>query len=585
MGKLGNIIPAIAPQTEQNDLIGKSVAGYQCWFKCGETMDKGWHHWSHASAPGRGHVSFELFPDLSEYPDEVMHDTFFDPMPDGRPTRVFHSKTQAVIDVQFGWMQRYGIAGAAVQRFYTDALAEDEHGVIRDDGSHLPMIRDAAERNGRLFYVMYDMSGSPHFREQIIDRMKTDVTERLEAGGIVRSPAYAHADGKPVICIWGLNGKHPERYPDAEIMLPLIRWLKERGYYLIAGICDNDWREDETAFGEVYREMDMMSPWMVGRFGPGNAEEFLAQQIAADQAYCERHGKVYQPVMYPGFAWSNWHSGRPNSIPRQSGEFLWRQAKMYAKAGIRGGYFAMFDEYDEGTAYMKAAADSRDIPTGEQYFQTLCADGQWLSSDFYLRLAGEVSRLLRGETAITEQVAIPYSEGPVYWRNGFERRYVGMRKHMRAPRVPEAANVDVCEYHPALLQADRASLTAAGVVEGMSYTGRWSYQFFTTLEAGGALCYQIAETRIQAPGPLRVSFARNAQSVLGGAVTVALRLLDGSLRRCPAKKKVPFDKWEMVSHVLELEPETAVVGVVLCASSDEAGDCAAYVDDILIERV
>mgnify|MGYP000796957636 CR=1 FL=1 len=584
MSNCENRLPAIAPQTEQNNLIGKSVAGYQCWFKCGETMDRGWHHWNHATAPGRGHITFELFPDLSEYPDEVMHDTFFDPMPDGRPTRVFHSKTQGVIDVQFGWMKRYGIAGAAVQRFYTDALAEDEHGVIRDDGSHLPMIRDAAERHDRLFYVMYDMSGSPHFREEIIERMKADVTGRLEAGGIVTSPAYAHADGKPVICIWGLNSKHPQRYPDAEIMLPLVRWLKERGYYLIGGICDDDWREDETAFGEVYRQMDMLSPWMVGRFGPANVEAFLERQIAADCAYCEQYGKVYQPVMYPGFAWSNWHSGRPNSIPRLSGEFLWKQAKMYAKAGIRNGYFAMFDEYDEGTAYMKAATDSCDIPTGEQYFQTLSADGQWLSSDFYLRLAGEVSRLLRGEVALTETVAIPYSEGPIYWRNGFERRYVGVRKHMKAPRVPEAANVDVCEYNPTLLCAEAATLTEAGVVEGMSNTGRWSYRFFGELEAGGTLCYQLAETRIEAPGALKVTFALNPQSTLGGVVTVALRLADGSLLHCPAVEKVRHDVWQTVSHVLEVVPGTVVTGIALYVSSEEAGECAAYVDDIVVER-
>ena len=47
----------------------------------------------------------------------------------------------------------------------------------------------------------------------------------------------------------------------------------------------------------------------------------------------------------------------------------------------------MFDEYDEGTALLSAATDYTMLPA-DAYFLTTSADGRWLSSDFYLRLAG-----------------------------------------------------------------------------------------------------------------------------------------------------------------------------------------------------
>ena len=66
---------------------------------------------------------------------------------------------------------------------------------------------------------------------------------------------------------------------------------------------------------------------------------------------------------------------------------------------------AMFDEYDEGTAMGPAAEDASMIPT-DQYFLTLDADGEQLSSDFYLRLAGAATRMLHGEAAVQANVPI-----------------------------------------------------------------------------------------------------------------------------------------------------------------------------------
>jgi len=60
------------------------------------------------------------------------------------------------------------------------------------------------------------------------------------------------------------------------------------------------------------------------------------------------------------------------------------------------------DEYDEGTAIAKAAETKEQIPT-DQYFLTLDADGVRVSSDFYLRLAHDGAKMIKGEIPLQDQ--------------------------------------------------------------------------------------------------------------------------------------------------------------------------------------
>jgi hypothetical protein len=57
---------------------------------------------------------------------------------------------------------------------------------------------------------------------------------------------------------------------------------------------------------------------------------------------------------------------------------------------------AMFDEVNEGTAIFKAASQRQDAPD-QGFWLTLDADGADLPSDWYLRLAGEITRMFQGE--------------------------------------------------------------------------------------------------------------------------------------------------------------------------------------------
>jgi hypothetical protein len=103
------------------------------------------------------------------------------------------------------------------------------------------------------------------------------------------------------------------------------------------------------------------------------------------------------PVIFPGFSWHNLRrTAKENQIPRLRGEFLWRQAYNAKTAGAKVLKIAMFDEVNEGTAIFKAASHRIDAPD-QGYWLTLDADGAELPGDWYLKLAGEITRMFHGE--------------------------------------------------------------------------------------------------------------------------------------------------------------------------------------------
>jgi hypothetical protein len=112
------------------------------------------------------------------------------------------------------------------------------------------------------------------------------------------------------------------------------------------------------------------------------------------------------PVAFPGFSWHNLKGdpSPPNQIPRNGGSFYWRQVYNAISAGCTMIYGAMFDEVDEGTAMFKLTPTPNGLPV-EGTFVPLNMDGQALPSDWYLRVADQASRMLRGD--IPRQAALP----------------------------------------------------------------------------------------------------------------------------------------------------------------------------------
>ena len=385
------------------DIIGKIYAGYQGWFNCyGDSSPVArWRHWSagtyqsNADAPAPGYISFELYPDVREYTN--LYQTNLGNLNNGQPAKLFSSYSEQTVNKHFEWMQTYGIDGAALQRFGGE-LADPVFKSNRD--SIAAKVKAASEAYGRKFYIMYDISGMGSNFDTIL---KNDWTGTIAGTlNLTASGAYAKQDGKPVVCIWGIGFN--DRPGDATQSLNLVNWFKAQGCYVIGGV-PTQWRkctdDSKAGFENVYKAFNIISPWSVGRFGDqAGADQFKNNQLVPDLSYCNANGIAYQPVMFPGFAWSNWNGGTRNQIPRQHGDFMWRQAYNIKSLGISTGYIAMFDEYDEGTAIAKAAENSSVIPNN-QYFLTLDADGVACSSDFYLRLSGDITRMFKGQIPFT----------------------------------------------------------------------------------------------------------------------------------------------------------------------------------------
>ncbi|MCL2089395.1 MAG: glycosyl hydrolase-related protein [Oscillospiraceae bacterium] len=572
--------PIFAPQTEQNNLIGKAVSGYQLWFKASQDLTQGWRHWSRKSAPGNGNLSVEMFPDISEYPDSLMYKTNMSNLGNGKPAKLYNSTDQEIIDIQVSWLRDCdSIDGLAIQRFYGATSTE-----YTDQENHLQRVMRSAEKYGKLFYVMYDTSGSGGDNPNIFDRMTLDFINNVERKGVASSTAYAHADGKPVVCIWGIAGTDPHRYPNAETSLKLINWFKDRGYFVIGGLPDNRWTTITDEFAAVYQALDMASPWTVGRYNINTAETWLGENLPKDTAYCKKHGIKYQPVIFPGFAWSKWNTGKVNAYPRMSGEFTWNQVKMAIKANADVLYFAMYDEYDEGTAHMKAAEDYFSIPT-DQFFQTLAIDGNWLSSDYYLRLAGRAAKMFRGEVPFSETPDIPYSSGPVYWRNSFEKRETEYLLRRNEEKRKQLVNIDVCLHNPAVLRQDNVTIDICDIQKtDRAKSGEYVFRLKgRSSSADSGYVYKIADTKIAVEEDMELSYA--ILPVPNSEVIIDLLFDNGTRLDGTAAYDISGSAGQWLDVTVKIPAEykgRVITGVaVVC---DGAADFDVMIDDVVIKK-
>jgi hypothetical protein len=367
------------------DVVGKVIVGYQGWFAAigdGSPIDRFWH-WSHTweQLPSPTNTAIYSWPDVRDY--TKTYKTDYANLNNGQEARVFSSFDDQTIDIQFKWMKDYGIDGAALQRFNPSGL----EGPVRDAMAAKTKI--AAEKNGVKFYIMYDVRGWTNMQAEL----KTDWTNKMSQ--YTKSSAYAMQNGKPVVCIWGFGFNDENHNFTAAACIDVIRWFKSKGCYVIGGT-PTHWLKQESdsrpQFLSAYKELDMISPWMVGRIGNANESDgFYANTNRADQAFCNANGIDYQPCVLPG------DLGRKQ---RAHGDFMWRQFYNMIRVGCQGIYISMFDEYNESNQIAKTAETTAWLPAGST-FKALDEDGTACSSDYYLRLTGDGGKMLKKQIALT----------------------------------------------------------------------------------------------------------------------------------------------------------------------------------------
>lgn len=382
-------------------------------------MGSNWSHWFNG-APSPASLVVDMYPDLREFEaDELC------PIPGmtlgGRPAVLFSSGNSKTVARHFRWMQHYGLDGVLVQRFLTDIPARRASGDVV-----LKNVMAAAAQSGRVFAIEYDVSGAN--AATVADVLKEDWIYLVETLKVTDHPNYLRHNGKPLLSIWGMGftDNHPPADPAAA--RKIVQWFQSTAGVAYMGGTPSYWRSlsndarPDPDWAGVYQSMDIIQPWTVGRYAnPAAADRWLANQIQPDLARTLQNNQLYMPVIFPGFSWYNLKHATQNAplnqIPRLKGEFLWRQAYNARLAGADMLKIAMFDEVNEATAIFKTSARPQDAPDQATWLN-LDADGFLLPSDWYLRLAGEITRGFHGLAPLAEQM--PAQPGPPWTSSGTE---------------------------------------------------------------------------------------------------------------------------------------------------------------------
>jgi hypothetical protein len=388
---------------DRSTLTGKIVCGYQGWFTApGDGSGRGWRHYANRGEFKPGRCGIDLWPDVSELDKDELYQTPFRHA-DDRIAHVFSSHNRKTVLRHFAWMKEYGIDGAFVQRFAVETIQPLD---LRHCNRVLAHCREGANRHGRCYAVMYDLSG---LREggvkQVIEDWKL-LVGRMKVG---KDAAHLRHGGKPVVAVWGVGFNDDRKYTLAECER-LVDFLKNDkvygGFTVVLGVptgwrtLDADSVKDE-ALHRVIGKADIVSPWTVGRYRtPEGVADHARKRWKEDIRWCQKQKKEYLPVAFPGFSWHNLRpKSKPDEIPRLKGRFLWKQYVEAKGAGAAMVYQAMFDEMDEGTAIFKC---TNDPPVGKSRFLSL----EGLPSDHYLWLTGLGGKLLRSEVKATETMPV-----------------------------------------------------------------------------------------------------------------------------------------------------------------------------------
>jgi len=385
-------------------LNGRVMCGYQGWFNApGDRAGKGWTHYEKRGRFEPGFCTIDLWPDVRDLDEGEKYATSFRHA-DGRAAEVFSSYNRKSVLRHFYWMQKYGIDGAFVQRFAVATYSQPD---LRHVDTVLSSCREGANRYGRLYALMYDLSG---LHRGQIEHVKSDWKRLIDEMWLTRDPndkAYLHHQLKPVVAIWGIGFNDNRAYTLHEC-LELVNFFKSDTQYggciVMVGVPSGwrtlDWESvSDPSLHDIINAADIISPWTVGRYNSLAGISCHARtRWRPDMSWCASHGKDYLPVVFPGFSRHNTFPESPlNAIPRLTGRFLWRQIVEARRSGAAMIYVAMFDEMDEGTAIFKCTNDQ---PIGSSPFLTY----EGLPTDHYLWLTGIAGRAIRGEIPASDEM-------------------------------------------------------------------------------------------------------------------------------------------------------------------------------------
>ena len=373
----------------------KFMLGYQGWHQtpCDTSPSATWRHWFSGTPPTGPLI--DAWPDTSELTTGERCDTGLK-LGNGQPAYLFSDYNATTVLRHFQWMQQNGMDGVWLQRFNSE-LSNTAMFNIRNKVAL--NVRAGAESTGRVYGIMYDISG---LSGSVSTSLINDWKYMVDTLKITQSSRYIKQDGLPVVTIWGFGfSDRPGTPSDLQTVLNFFHNDPNPAYhaYVMGGV-NNDWRTNST-WATPLKGFDAISPWMVGRINSLSGADGYKTTWSAEVAQARTNGQMYVPVIFPGFSFHNQSGSALNQIPRLGGNFVWRQAYNLLSVGATTLYGAMFDEVNEGTAFFKMAPTSTTAPTVLPWVYVNADGYTQLPSDWYLRVAGDITKMVKGQGPLT----------------------------------------------------------------------------------------------------------------------------------------------------------------------------------------
>jgi hypothetical protein len=293
-------------------------------------------------------------------------------------------------------MKEYGIDGVFMQRFFSVLTSQNR---LDHNDKVLASAIKAANKYGIAICLMYDIGSMDDSKYKLLFDDWKHLVDDLKLTNQGENTTYLFHNGKPLVAFWGISAGTREsgHIPEIFEIMDFFKNDPEYGGCSIHLGIPSRWRtlgadtKGDPRLHEVLMQADVVHPWLVGRFNEDNYEDFRQENIIDDVKWCKENGKSYAPTVFPGFSWHNMKNDVSDKIPRNKGEFYWKQIAGAIESGAEMLYVAMFDEIDEGTAIMKCA---HNVPVGQSVFVPIEKD---VPTDHYLWLTGMAGKMLRGE--------------------------------------------------------------------------------------------------------------------------------------------------------------------------------------------
>jgi hypothetical protein len=149
----------LARTVDASTMNRKLLMGYQGWFACPAdgSLPNRWVHWFRNNNPVATNVNVDFWPDIAELDADELFATSMT-LPGGSPAKVYSAFKQKTVVRHFQWMQDNQLDGVLLQRFVSE-LSDPAFFALRNQVT--TNVQVGAEKCGRVFGIMYDISGQP----------------------------------------------------------------------------------------------------------------------------------------------------------------------------------------------------------------------------------------------------------------------------------------------------------------------------------------------------------------------------------------------------------------------------------------